>query len=113
MGEPLRVLVVDDDLDYAAMVVQYLHLTDTCRAAEITTSGSYESGAKMLAAHPHDIAFVDYWLGARDGLSLLREIRQRGIATPVVVLTGRGAEEVAVEAMKAGAADYLSKTQLS
>ena len=56
-----------------------------------------------------DVAFFDYWLGARDGLALLREVRQHGTTTPVVVLTSRGAEEVAVEAMKAGAADYLSK----
>src|SRR6185436_20142701 len=58
-------------------------------------------------------AFFDYWLGARDGLGLLRDVRQRGVATPVIVLTSRGAEEVAVEAMKAGAADYLSKAHLS
>ena len=60
-----------------------------------------------------DVAFFDYWLGARDGLSLLREIRQKGIDTPVVVLTSRGAEDVAVEAMKAGAADYLGKANLT
>src|SRR4029077_17725181 len=49
----------------------------------------------------------------KDGLSLLREIRQRGIDTPVVMLTSRGAEDVAVEAMKAGAADYLGKTHIT
>ena len=64
-------------------------------------------------ARPFDIAFVDYWLGSRDGLSLLREVRDKGIETPVIILTGHGAEDVAVQAMKAGAADYLGKTHVS
>jgi PAS domain S-box-containing protein len=62
---------------------------------------------------PFDVAFFDYWLGSRDGLTLLRDIRLRGFDTPVVVLTSRGAEEIAVEAMKAGAADYLSKVGIT
>src|SRR5207248_5397045 len=81
--------------------------------AEVDIAVSYDSGAAAMSARAYDVAFFDYWLGVRDGLMLLREIRQRQIATPVIVLTSRGAEEVAVEAMKAGAADYLSKTHLS
>src|SRR5256885_9349228 len=52
-------------------------------------------------------------LGSRDGLGLLRELKQRDIDTSVIVLTGQGAEDVAVEAMKSGAADYLSKANLT
>src|SRR4029077_6107345 len=81
--------------------------------ATIDTAPTYEQAFTALTTKPYDVAFVDYWLGARDGLALLREVRQHGVTTPVIVLTGRGAEEVAVEAMKAGAADYLSKTHLS
>src|SRR5256885_3747604 len=112
MADPLRVLVVDDDRDHAVMVVEFLRLTGACHQAEMEIATTYEGAARLLVAGAFDLAFVDYWLGARDGLSLLREIRHNGVDTPVVVLTGRGAEEVAVEAMKAGAADYLSKTQL-
>src|SRR5437762_803011 len=101
MPEPLQVLVVDDDRDHAVMVVEFLRFTESCRAAAIETAHAYEQAARMLGGRRYDVAFVDYWLGARDGLSLLREIRQKGIDTPVVVLTGRGAEEVAVDAMKA------------
>jgi PAS domain S-box-containing protein len=113
MSDPLHVLVVDDDLDHAAMVIEFLRLTDACSAAKMDTANAYDPAVRMLATRSYDMAFVDYWLGARDGLSLLREIRRKGVETPVVVLTGRGAEEVAVDAMKAGASDYLSKTQLS
>ena len=109
----LHVLVVDDDAEHAAMVGEVLRLTDTCRGATVDTAHAYDPAVRMLSGRSYDIAFIDYRLGARDGLTLLREIRANGVDTPVVVLTGHGAEEVAVDAMKAGAADYLSKTQLS
>jgi PAS domain S-box-containing protein len=113
MPDPIRVLVVDDDLAHADMVVQFLRLTEAWADAAVDTAPSYEHALKALTTKIYDVAFVDYWLGSRDGLALLREIRQLGVKTPCIVLTSRGAEEVAVEAMKAGAADYLSKTHLS
>jgi two-component system cell cycle sensor histidine kinase/response regulator CckA len=113
MPDPIRVLVVDDALDHAQMVVEFLRLSETWVAGEFDTAGSYEQALDAMQAKSYDVAFFDYWLGARDGLTLLREVRQLGIDTPVIVLTSRGAEEVAVEAMKAGAADYLSKVHLS
>ncbi|OLD16352.1 MAG: hypothetical protein AUJ01_10645 [Acidobacteria bacterium 13_1_40CM_3_65_5] len=113
MSEPIRILVVDDALDYAQMVVEFLRMSDALRDARLKTAGSYDEALRALHAERFDVAFFDYWLGARDGLSLLRDARQQGVETQVIVLTGRGAEEVAVEAMKAGAADYLSKTNIS
>ena len=109
----MRILVVDDALDHAQMVVEFLRMSDTLSDATLKTAGSYEDALRALTAERFDVAFFDYWLGAHDGLSLLRDARARGIETQVIVLTGRGAEEVAVEAMKAGAADYLSKTNIS
>jgi PAS domain S-box-containing protein len=113
MPDPIRVLVVDDDLAHSQMVVQFLRLTEAWADAGIDTATSYDQALKVLTTQTYDVAFFDYWLGSRDGLALLREVRQRGVMTPVIVLTSRGAEEVAVEAMKAGAADYLSKAHLS
>jgi hypothetical protein len=113
MAEPIRVLVVDDVRDHAQLVAEFIALTDGWSDAHVEIAASYEEALAAFDRHRFDLAFFDYWLGAKDGLSLLREIRQRGIETPVVVLTSRGAEEVAVESMKAGAADYLSKAQLS
>ena len=113
MPDPIRVLVVDDDLSHAEMVVQFLRLSEAWADADVETAPTYDQALLRLTTATYDVAFFDYWLGSRDGLELLREIRQRGVSTPVIVLTSRGAEEVAVEAMKAGAADYLSKTHLS
>jgi PAS domain S-box-containing protein len=109
----MRLLVVDDAIEHAEMVVAFLRSGDGWPDADMKTAASYEQALEAFETHRFDVAFFDYWLGARDGLSLLREVRRRGVETPVIVLTSRGAEEVAVEAMKAGAADYLSKANLS
>jgi len=95
------------------MVVEFLRMSDSLRDATMKTAGSYDEALRALRVDGFDVAFFDYWLGSRNGLSLLRDVRQEGIDTPVIVLTGHGAEEVAGEAMKAGAADYLSKTNIS
>ena len=113
MADPIRVLVVDDALEYAQMVVEFLRMLEPWRNAHYKTAGSYEEALQAFDAERFDVAFFDYWLGSRDGIMLLREIRQKNIDTPVVVLTGHGAEEVAVEAMKSGAADYLSKANIT
>src|SRR5215217_7624803 len=103
MPTPIRLLVVDDAIEHAEMVVEFIRSGDGWPDAEMTTAASYEQALAAFDKQPFDVAFFDYSLGSRDGVSLLRELRQRGVQTPVIVLTGRGAEEVAVEAMKAGA----------
>jgi two-component system cell cycle sensor histidine kinase/response regulator CckA len=113
MSEPLRVLVVDDSPDHADLVVECVRLTTAWSDAVVAIAASYDGALAAFAEASYDVAFFDYVLDTSDGLSLLREIRQRGVDTPVVVLTSRAAGEVAVDAMKAGAADYLSKSQLS
>ena len=113
MADPLRILVVDDTPDHAQMVEAFIRLGDGWPDADVRTAFSYDEALRAFTLGIFDVAFFDYWLGARDGVSLLREIRENGTDTPVVVLTNRGAEEVAVEAMKAGAADYLSKVNLT
>jgi PAS domain S-box-containing protein len=113
MADSIRILVVDDDREHAQMVVEFLRLTDAWSEVHVDISTTYEDALRMLQTHAYDVAFFDYMLGARDGLSLLRETRANNVETPVVVLTSRGAEDVAVEAMKSGAADYLSKVHLS
>jgi len=109
----MRLLVVDDAIEHARMVVEFLRAGDAWPGAEIGLATTYEQALQALTGTLYDVAVLDYRLGTRDGLSLLRELRHNGVDTAVVVLTGHGAEDVAVEAMKAGAADYLSKTNLT
>src|SRR6185369_5771110 len=113
MTYSLRILVVDDSFERARMVEDFIRASDAWTNVDVGVAVTYDEALRTLVDTPFDVAFFDYWIGTRDGLSLLREIRQKGIQTPVVVLTSRGAEEMAVEAMKAGAADYLTTAGLT
>jgi two-component system cell cycle sensor histidine kinase/response regulator CckA len=95
------------------MVAEFIRRGDAWPDADVHVAASYDEALAGMQARRFDVALFDYHLGGRNALSLLRELRQRGVDTPIIVLTGRGAEDVAVEAMKAGAADYLSKTTLT
>src|SRR5258705_6058891 len=67
----------------------------------------------VVPRNDYDCIFLDYHLGDGNGLSVLRGIRGAGLDVPVVMLTSQGDEAVAVELMKAGAADYVVKSALS
>ncbi|HSM80553.1 MAG TPA: ATP-binding protein [Nodosilinea sp.] len=111
MGRALDILLVDDDavdrmaicraLDRADLAVQVTEVTDAAQAIA------------NLANYTYDCVFLDYRLPEQDGLSLVRQLRAEGVTTPLVVLTGQGDEQIAVDLMKAGASDYLVKTRVS
>ena len=75
--------------------------------------GSIEVQNVLAAEKRVDCLFLDYHLGAQTGLDVLADIRGAGNDVPVITLTGQGNEAVAVEAMKRGAQDYLSKADLT
>ncbi|MEG4446206.1 response regulator [Microcoleus sp. AT9_B5] len=60
-----------------------------------------------------DCVFLDYGLPDGDGLSLVKHLREAGLKVPLIVLTGQGDEQIAVDLMKAGASDYIAKNKLS
>ena len=65
-----------------------------------------------MVRNQHDVCLLDYRLGARNGIELLTEALNRGCQAPIILLTGLGEHQVDVQAMKAGAADYLVKAGL-
>ena len=108
---PLKLLIVDDDeVDRMAVrraiknakVQAEVHEADTCAGA-----------VTILKAQPFDCVFLDYRLPDQDGLALVQTIRAEGILSPLIVLTGQGDEQIAVDLMKAGASDYLAKSKIS
>ncbi len=110
-AETLQFLVVEDDEDDFVHVRQLLR--SSVGEAEVERAATAEAAVAMASDHPHDLCFVDYRLGDKDGLDVLRELKDRDVAAPVIFLTGQGDEEVAVQAMKAGASDYLLKSKVN
>ena len=73
------------------------------------SAGDAESGLKLLNSNPIDLVLTDLKLPGMNGLEFLQAIKQQNGALPVLVMTAFGSVETAVEAMKAGAADYVLK----
>jgi len=71
------------------------------------------SGLELLAARPPDVLLLDYSMPCSDGLDVLPKIREKHPFLPVIMLTGMGSEALAVRCIKAGASDYISKSNLS
>ena len=111
MSTPLRVLLVDDD-DVDRLAVKRL-LRQTRFDATVDERSDRASALEALTPDRFDCVLLDYNLPGSDGIEILGEIRAKGETLPVIALTGQGDEEVAVALMKAGAADYLNKNNLT
>lgn len=109
---PRRILIVDDDEDYRILVKTFIQVGMGGEAGVLDEASSSAEAWARLSQDRYDLCLFDYRLGKENGLSLLRDVRAQGIETPVIFLTGQGDERIAVEAMKAGATDYLVKSKL-
>src|SRR3954469_20111458 len=102
---PMRVLVVEDEKKTAAFIRKALQAegfaVDVCHNGEEAWSAARHT--------PFDAIVLDIMLPGRDGLSLLRQLRERQIASPILLLSARGEVNERVEGLNAGADDYLSK----
>ncbi|QDT52130.1 Autoinducer 2 sensor kinase/phosphatase LuxQ [Caulifigura coniformis] len=111
MESPLRILLVDDDEDDYVLAREVL--TDTMRRPFTTKwARSYEEGLSSLRAERFDVVLLDYRLGRNSGIEFLRERGVQSADVPVILLTGQGERAIDLEAMEAGAADYLPKHHL-
>jgi two-component system, sensor histidine kinase and response regulator len=108
---PLHILIVDDDpVDRVAVKRALLKSGMTLIATEATT---YAKAIALLKTHQFDCTIVDYGLPDQNGLVLVQAARHLDVQHPLVVLTGQGDAQIAVDLMKAGATDYLTKSQIS
>ena len=107
----LRVLLVEDDEDDYVFTRDLLSEIDAGRF-EIEWAQTYEQGLARVLRNHFDVCLLDFRLGARTGLDLLREARQGSGGAPIILMTGQGDQEIDIEAMRSGAADYLVKGEI-
>ncbi len=109
---PIRVLLVDDDEDDYVMTRELLSEAGT-GAFQLDWVFDYEKAIEAIERREHAVYLLDYRLGERSGLDILRRAGGKSPQSPMILLTGQGDELVDIEAMKEGAADYLIKGQLT
>ena len=101
----MRALLVEDDSTIADFVARGL------KEAGFTVdhAADGQTGLEMAASGGYDVAIVDVMLPRRDGLSLIKDLRARGVATPVLILSARQTVDDRVSGLDAGGDDYLIK----
>lgn len=110
-GPPtVRVLVVEDEEEDFLLIEELLARAENTRFL-VERASDAEGGLAKLLAERHDACLVDYRLPGQDGLSLARAAARRGVAVPVILLSGVAAPELEIAAIEAGAADFLDKEQ--
>ena len=73
----------------------------------------YKEALDAIVEAKYDIYFIDYYLGAKTGLELMKEAIEQNCEQPLILLTGMGNQKIDLEAMQAGAYDYLVKLELN
>jgi two-component system cell cycle sensor histidine kinase/response regulator CckA len=112
MNRAIKVLLVDDDEDDFVLTRDFF-LEIRGRKYELEWASSYERALEIIRQQRHDVYLFDYRLGGRNGVDLLKEVQAGGNSVPVILLTGQSEDDVDVEAMHAGAEDFLVKTELN
>ena len=108
----IKVLLIDDDEDDYFITHEYL-LDIERQSYDLEWIDNYHDGFERMAQREHAIYLIDYQLGAENGLDLLRQMVKANHPAPIILLTGQGDHDVDIKAMRAGAADYLVKSQLT
>ena len=99
------VLIIDDE----AAIRESLQTLLELEGYEVETANDGEEGLARVAEHPFDLVLLDFALPERNGMEVLRDIRERDAELPVIMITAYGTVENAVNAMQAGATNFIQK----
>jgi diguanylate cyclase (GGDEF)-like protein len=107
-----KILMIDDDrLQFRVTQANFAKFQG--ELYELEWSSTYEDGLAKILAGGYEACLLDYQLGPKDGLQLIREALAAGCRTPIVFLTAESSPQVDIEAMNAGALDYLVKGEIT
>ena len=105
----IHILFVDDSPTQTALVTDLFKREGP--EFRVTTVSTGAACLQELSRSKFTIILLDYILPDMNGLEVFSKLREQGYTLPVIMVTGQGGEQVAVEAMKAGAADYVTKNE--
>jgi len=111
MSDLIRILLVDDDEDDFLLTREMIQETGGRFVVEWIST--YRDAIRAIKNETHDVYLIDYRLGERDGLDLVRSAIAGGCKAPLIMMTGAGDRRVDMAALAAGAVDYLVKERLS
>ena len=101
----MRLLLIEDD----AALSQVLTTGLTREGHEVVSAGTFSTGRRRALGPPFDVILLDVMLPGGSGLDLCRELRQRKVTTPILMLTARDGVADRVAGLDVGADDYLTK----
>jgi len=101
----MRVLVAEDDQKIAAFIVNGLKQAGFA----VNHASDGMDGLHLATTQPYDVAVIDIMLPKLDGLSLIEQLRQRKIKTPVIILSAKRSVDDRVKGLQVGSDDYLTK----
>src|SRR5690349_16035240 len=101
----MRILLVEDERSAARMIAKGLR--EHGHAVDVLGDGA--SAIQRASTTTYDIVVLDILLPVKNGLDVCRELRSKGLATPVLMLTARDAVDDRIAGLDAGADDYLAK----
>lgn len=107
----VKILIVDDDEDDFIITSELINEIPGV-SFKIDWCFRYADALNHLLNKDYDLYFVDYRMGAKTGMDLLKEANEKNCTEPIILLTGKGNYKVDIQAMELGAVDYLIKSEL-
>lgn len=111
-NEVIRILLVDDDEDDIVLTKDILSDMEQFDY-RLDSVMRYEEAVEQIMQHRHDIYLIDYRLGKKDGIRLIKEVSAQNTTIPIILLTGKGDKNIDLQAMKEGASDFLVKGEIT